>query len=194
MARVTVEDCVVKVPNRFELVLLAAQRAREITSGAPLSIDRDDDKNPVVALREIADETGDLGPEHAVDVIERGDGILDGVVQETGHYRGGIELHLSQDARNLDRMGEIWIAGSPQLRAMGLHRIHIGTIERALVGVRIVRFDKLDELELPHHDGIFPVLVQPGLVQPQPLVRPSRWSGAIFMLSAVRPARRMVRG
>ena len=57
MARVTVEDCVVRVPNRFELVLLAAQRAREITSGAPLSIDRDDDKNPVVALREIADET-----------------------------------------------------------------------------------------------------------------------------------------
>src|SRR5690348_17835815 len=57
MARVTVEDCVVKVPNRFQLVLLAAQRAREITSGSPLSIDRDDDKNPVVALREIADET-----------------------------------------------------------------------------------------------------------------------------------------
>jgi DNA-directed RNA polymerase subunit omega len=57
MARVTVEDCVIKVPNRFELVLLAAQRAREITSGVPLSIDRDDDKNPVVALREIADET-----------------------------------------------------------------------------------------------------------------------------------------
>ena len=57
MARVTVEDCVVKIPNRFELVLLAAQRAREITSGAPLSLDRDDDKNPVVALREIADST-----------------------------------------------------------------------------------------------------------------------------------------
>ena len=57
MARVTVEDCVVKIPNRFELVLLAAQRAREITSGAPLSLDRDDDKNPVVALREIAEDT-----------------------------------------------------------------------------------------------------------------------------------------
>src|SRR5258708_26040751 len=57
MARVTVEDCVVKVPNRFELVLLAAQRAREITSGAPLTLDRDDDKNPVIALREIADDT-----------------------------------------------------------------------------------------------------------------------------------------
>ena len=60
MARVTVEDCVVKIPNRFELVLLAAQRAREITSGAPLTLDRDDDKNPVVALREIADETVQL--------------------------------------------------------------------------------------------------------------------------------------
>jgi DNA-directed RNA polymerase subunit omega len=57
MARVTVEDCVLKVPNRFELVLLAAQRAREITAGGPLTLDRDDDKNPVVALREIADET-----------------------------------------------------------------------------------------------------------------------------------------
>ena len=57
MARVTVEDCVLKVPNRFELVLLAAQRAREITSGAPLTLDRDDDKNPVIALREIAEDT-----------------------------------------------------------------------------------------------------------------------------------------
>lgn len=57
MARVTVEDCVDKVPNRFELVLLAAHRAREISSGAPLTLDRDNDKNPVVALREIAEET-----------------------------------------------------------------------------------------------------------------------------------------
>ncbi len=57
MARVTVEDCVDKVPNRFDLVLLAAQRAREISGGAEITIDRDRDKNPVVALREIADET-----------------------------------------------------------------------------------------------------------------------------------------
>ena len=57
MARVTVEDCVVKVPNRFELVLVAGQRAREITAGAPLTLDRDNDKNPVVALREIAEDT-----------------------------------------------------------------------------------------------------------------------------------------
>lgn len=57
MARVTVEDCVDKVPNRFELVMLASHRAREITSGSPLTVGRDNDKNPVVALREIADET-----------------------------------------------------------------------------------------------------------------------------------------
>lgn len=57
MARVTVEDCVDKVPNRFELVLLAAHRARQISTGAEITIDRDNDKNPVVALREIADET-----------------------------------------------------------------------------------------------------------------------------------------
>ena len=57
MARVTVEDCVDKVPNRFNLVLLAAQRAREISGGAELTLERDRDKNPVVALREIAEET-----------------------------------------------------------------------------------------------------------------------------------------
>ncbi len=57
MARVTVEDCVDKVPNRFELVLLSAHRAREIAAGAPITIERDNDKNPVVALREIAEET-----------------------------------------------------------------------------------------------------------------------------------------
>ncbi|TNF63740.1 MAG: DNA-directed RNA polymerase subunit omega [Rhodobacteraceae bacterium] len=57
MARVTVEDCVDKVPNRFELVMLAAHRAREISAGGAITVDRDNDKNPVVALREIADET-----------------------------------------------------------------------------------------------------------------------------------------
>ena len=60
MARVTVEDCVVKVPNRFELVLLAAQRAKNISAGAPLTVEQDRDKNPVIALREIADETINL--------------------------------------------------------------------------------------------------------------------------------------
>ena len=57
MARVTVEDCVDKVPNRFDLVMLAAHRARALSAGAPITVERDDDKNPVVALREIADQT-----------------------------------------------------------------------------------------------------------------------------------------
>ncbi|MBO9395704.1 MULTISPECIES: DNA-directed RNA polymerase subunit omega [unclassified Shimia] len=57
MARVTVEDCVDKVQNRFELVMLASHRAREISAGAAITLDRDNDKNPVVALREIAEET-----------------------------------------------------------------------------------------------------------------------------------------
>lgn len=55
MARVTVEDCVTKIPNRFELVMVASQRARNISAGAPLAVERDNDKNPVVALREIAE-------------------------------------------------------------------------------------------------------------------------------------------
>jgi DNA-directed RNA polymerase subunit omega len=73
MARVTVEDCVTKVPNRFDLVLLAGQRAREISAGAPLTIDRDRDKNPVVALREIADETVNLEEleEHIVGGLQK---------------------------------------------------------------------------------------------------------------------------
>ena len=59
MARVTVEDCIQRVPNRFSLVLLSAQRARAVSAGAPLLVDRDNDKNPVVALREIADDVVD---------------------------------------------------------------------------------------------------------------------------------------
>ncbi len=60
MARVTVEDCIEKVPNRFDLVLLAAHRSRNISAGSALTIDRDNDKTPVVALRELAEETLDM--------------------------------------------------------------------------------------------------------------------------------------
>lgn len=67
MARVTVEDCVDKISNRFDLVLLAAQRARQISGGAELTIDRDRDKNPVVALREIAEET--VRPPHLAEAL-----------------------------------------------------------------------------------------------------------------------------
>ncbi len=60
MARVTVEDCILRIPNRFDLVMLAAQRARDVSAGSALTIDRDNDKNPVVALREIAEDKLDL--------------------------------------------------------------------------------------------------------------------------------------
>ncbi len=69
MARVTVEDCVERVPNRFELVLLAAQRARNISRGEELTVERDNDKNPVCALREIAEETIEL-PKLEQDLIK----------------------------------------------------------------------------------------------------------------------------
>lgn len=69
MARVTVEDCVEIVPNRFDLVLLAARRAREISSGAAITISRDNDKDPVIALREIADQT--VSPESLYDSVVR---------------------------------------------------------------------------------------------------------------------------
>lgn len=78
MARVTVEDCIVKIPNRFELVLVAGQRARDVAAGASLSIDRDNDKNPVVALREIAEETIPL------------DALRDGLVR-------GLQKHVEND-------------------------------------------------------------------------------------------------
>ena len=73
MARVTVEDCVDKVPNRFELVLLAAQRARQISSGAPILVERNNDKNPVIALRELAEEelTGDALQESLIHGLQK---------------------------------------------------------------------------------------------------------------------------
>ena len=73
MARVTVEDCVDKIPNRFDLVMLAAHRARELSAGVPPTVDRDNDKNPVVALREIADETLSAGAlrEGAIEAQQR---------------------------------------------------------------------------------------------------------------------------
>lgn len=70
MARVTVEDCITKVPNRFDLVLLSAQRSRQISSGADLQVERDNDKNPVVALREIAEDK--VSPENLQESLIQG--------------------------------------------------------------------------------------------------------------------------
>src|SRR4051812_4167863 len=95
MARVTVEDCVVKVPNRFELVLLAAQRARDVASGAPLTLDRDNDKNPVVALREIADETIQL--DHVQNALIKG-------------MQKHVEMDEPEEDRELEGAEAIWPA------------------------------------------------------------------------------------
>ena len=88
MARVTVEDCVDKVTNRFDLVLLAAHRAREISSGAAITVDRDNDKNPVVALREIANEKLSI------------DGLNEDMIEAS-------QKHMEVDEPEEDRMAEL---------------------------------------------------------------------------------------
>lgn len=101
MARVTVEDCIVKIPNRFDLVMAAAQRSREISAGSPITIDRDNDKNPVVALREIADDTvksGELqealikGLQKHVEVDEPEDDDLERLIGAESSDEGSVGL------------------------------------------------------------------------------------------------------
>lgn len=119
MARVTVEDCVVKIPNRFDLVMTAAQRARDLASGASLTVDRDNDKNPVVALREIAEETLSFdelrnslikGHQKHVELDEPEEEIVDLMAGEQG-WLAQAEETAGQDASSddedvLDRMDE----------------------------------------------------------------------------------------
>ncbi len=113
MARVTVEDCIEKIPNRFELVLLSAQRARQLSSGAPLTVDRDNDKNAVVSLREIADETVSLDElknftigryqlTSDPDVIEEEAGdfnMTEEALQVRGPY-GNVDISEQQEAQD----------------------------------------------------------------------------------------------
>ena len=110
MARVTVEDCVLKVPNRFDLVMLAAQRARDVAAGGQLTIERDNDKNPVVALREIADGTIDL------------EGLRNNLIQ-------GLQRNVEQDepeeeggfgAETADLLGEMIQAQEKDATEAGL--------------------------------------------------------------------------
>lgn len=111
MARVTVEDCVDKVPNRFDLVLVAAHRARQISGGAELTVDRDRDKNPVVALREIAEETiapSDLR-EGAINLLQKVQMDDDDAPDEIGNLAASAEaLRLTAAAppRNQNAGGD----------------------------------------------------------------------------------------
>ena len=99
MARVTVEDCIDKVSNRFELTLIAAQRAKNIAIGAPITVERDNDKNPVVALREIADETIDKEAIKAnlVANMQKVKQIADPVVEEKEIAEALAELSLDNN-------------------------------------------------------------------------------------------------
>jgi DNA-directed RNA polymerase subunit omega len=114
MARVTVEDCIDKVDNRFELVLLAGHRARQLSQGAPITIDRDNDKNPVVALREIADETlspGDLKEDliHSlqkhVEIDEPGGDTAAEIADQTQTAAAG-DAESEEESVAFDRMSE----------------------------------------------------------------------------------------
>lgn len=114
MARVTVEDCIDKVDNRFELVLLASHRARLISQGAPITIDRDNDKNPVVALREIADEMlspGDLKEDliHSLQKhveVDEPEPDASSLISADGAADVGDEDEDQPDTLNFDQMSE----------------------------------------------------------------------------------------
>jgi DNA-directed RNA polymerase subunit omega len=111
MARVTVEDCVTKVPNRFELVMIASQRARDVSAGSSITIERDNDKNPVVALREIADGTIDLaelkesvikGLQNYVEMDEPEDDEMDLLATQQEHNEDGEPVIAIETASELE--------------------------------------------------------------------------------------------
>ena len=127
MARVTVEDCIEKIPNRYELLMVAAQRAKDISAGAPITLPRDNDKNPVIALREIAEGTANiedlqkslvLGLQKYVEVEEPEEEELEiiaaekelaelddqfsGVELDAGDVSGSMQIHDSDDDLDLD--------------------------------------------------------------------------------------------
>ncbi len=114
MARVTVEDCIEKLPNRFELVMVAAQRARKIGSGAALTLDRDNDKNPVVALREIAESTVDIedlkeeiirGKQRIIAMDDDGEDVVDSMEGEEewkAMARGAGPISMDSDDEDED--------------------------------------------------------------------------------------------
>ena len=121
MARVTVEDCILKIPNRFKLVMIAAQRSRDLSGGLDLTVERDNDKNPVVALREIAEETVDLEDIEAaviralqkhVDVDEPGEEGDEFLVVE------GALSELAGETKSGDASDKSDASGDPLARAL----------------------------------------------------------------------------
>lgn len=106
MARVTVEDCITKIPNRFELVLLTAQRARDVSAGAPLTVERDNDKTTVVSLREIAEDTVDI--ESLRNAVVQGlQKTVDFDEPEDEAEMQAIEMELAEASMSLDLSQEM---------------------------------------------------------------------------------------
>ncbi|WP_334129033.1 DNA-directed RNA polymerase subunit omega [Sneathiella sp.] len=114
MARVTVEDCVERVPNRFEIVLLAARRSREIAAGSMLTVDRDNDKNPVVSLREIGDGTIDIDGlknnlihslQRRVEVDEPEEDNMAALMSASNEWAGVIQENLIENTFSADEVG-----------------------------------------------------------------------------------------
>lgn len=100
MARVTVEDCVEKIPNRFDLVMLAAQRSRDVTNGADIEVERDNDKNPVVALREMADDKLDV------------DDLKDSLVKGLQKF---VEADEPEDEEDPETFAAALLSGEPEI-------------------------------------------------------------------------------
>ncbi len=122
MARVTVEDCVQKVPNRFELVLMAARRARGIAAGSMLTVDRDNDKNPVVALREIGDNTIDLDDlktslvhtlQRRVEVDEPEEDNMAALMSSSTEWAGVVQDSGPEETFSADEIGATSGAAAP---------------------------------------------------------------------------------
>lgn len=112
MARITVEDCILRIPNRFGLVMAASQRARDISAGSSLTLDRDNDKNPVVALREIAEQTVDpdeleqeiiQGLQRHVEQDEPEEEDLDDLSVSQGFGIGGVDTPSAEDQNLVDQ-------------------------------------------------------------------------------------------
>ncbi|MEH6526363.1 MAG: DNA-directed RNA polymerase subunit omega [Sneathiella sp.] len=114
MARVTVEDCVERIPNRFDIVLLSARRARAIAAGSMLTVDRDDDKNPVVSLREIGDGTIDLvelksnlihSLQRRVEVDEPEEDNMAALMSSSNEWAGVIQENTAAETFSADEVG-----------------------------------------------------------------------------------------
>jgi len=121
MARVTVEDCVERIPNRFDIVLLAARRARAIAAGSMLTVDRDNDKNPVVSLRELGDGTIDIDElksnlvhslQRRVEVDEPEEDNMAALMSSSNEWAGVIQENTASETFSADEVGAVEVEAS----------------------------------------------------------------------------------